>query len=88
MDALGWGGGGFTSSRRFLRAPKTGVKIEIDGWDSFSSLPSWRVVNEKKTVIDAYGGRLLGDGSFEHPGQMLKWMVLRVSPILYTLFDH
>ena len=29
----------------------------------------------------------LGDGSFEHPEQMLKWMDLRVSPMLYTLFD-
>ena len=31
---------------------KTSVKIEIDGWDSFSSLPSWRAVflftNENK----------------------------------------
>ena len=42
----------------------------------------------KKNVMDAHGGHLLGDGSFEHPGQMLKRMVLRVSPILYTLFDQ
>ena len=28
-----------------------------------------------------------GDGSFGHPGQILKWMDLRVSPILYKLFD-
>ena len=39
-------------------------------------------------AMDAHGGRLLGDGSFEHPRQMLKWMVLKVSPMLYTLFDQ
>ena len=38
--------------------------------------------------MDARGSRLLGDGSFGHPGQLLKWMDLRVSPILYTLFDQ
>ena len=37
--------------------------------------------------MDTHGGRLLGDASFEHPVQMLKWMDLRVSPIVYTLFD-
>ena len=30
----------------------------------------------------------LGDGSFGHQGKMLKWMDLRVSPILHTLFDQ
>ena len=39
-------------------------------------------------VMGAHGSRLLGDGSFGHPGQMLKWMDLRVTPILYTLFDQ
>ena len=41
-----------------------------------------------KNVMDAHEGRLLGDGSFEHPGQMFKWMDLRVSPIVYTLLDQ
>ena len=41
-----------------------------------------------KNVTDAREGRLLGDCSFEHPGQMLKWMDLKVSPILHTLFDQ
>ena len=40
-----------------------------------------------KNFIDAHGSRLLGD-SVGHPGQLLKWMDLRVSPILYTLFDQ
>ena len=31
---------------------------------------------------------VLGDDSFAHPGQIIKWMDLRVSPILYTLFDQ
>ena len=39
-------------------------------------------------VRDAHRSRLLGDGSFGHPGQMLKWMDLTVSPILLTLFDQ
>ena len=34
--------------------------------------------------MDAHGSRLLGDDSFGHPRQLLKWMVLRVSPILGT----
>ena len=38
--------------------------------------------------MDAHRSCHLGDDSFGHPGQMLKWMDLRVSPILYTLFDH
>ena len=38
--------------------------------------------------MDAHGGRLFGDDCFEHPGQMLRLMVLRVYPILYTLFDQ
>ena len=41
-----------------------------------------------KNVMDAHRSCLLGDGSFGHPGQMLKWIDLRVSPILYTLFDQ
>ena len=49
--------------------------MEIDGWDhSFSSLPSWRAVflfTMEKNVMDAHEGHLLGDGTFEHPGQML-----------------
>ena len=38
--------------------------------------------------MDAHGSRLLGDGPYGHPGQLFKWMDLRVSPILYTLFDQ
>ena len=41
-----------------------------------------------ENVMDAHRSRLLGDGSFGHPGQMLKWMDLGVSPILYTLFNQ
>ena len=29
----------------------------------------------KKNVMDAHDGHLLGDGTFEHPGQMLnRWI--------------
>ena len=38
-----------------------------------------------KNVTDDHRSRLLGDGSFRHPGQMLKWMDSRVSLILRTL---
>ena len=38
--------------------------------------------------MDTHRSRLLGDGSFGHQGQILKWMDLRVSLILYTLFDQ
>ena len=38
--------------------------------------------------MGTHGSRLRGDGSFGRPGQKLKWMDLRVSPILYTLFDQ
>ena len=37
--------------------------------------------------MDAEMSSLLGDGSFWHPGQMFKWIDLRVSLILRTLFD-
>ena len=47
-----------------------------------------RNYSSMEKFMDAHGSRLLGDGSFGHPGQMLKWMDLRVSPILNTLFDH
>ena len=30
---------------------KTGVKIEIGGWDSFSSLPSWRALSFEKKML-------------------------------------
>ena len=46
------------------------------------------LINELKNVTDAYRSRLLGDGSFGHPGQLLNWMDLRVSPILHTLFEQ
>ena len=46
------------------------------------------LIFEWKNVMDAHGSRLLGDGSFGHSGQMLKWMDLRVSPILGKLFDR
>ena len=35
--------------------------------------------------MDAHGSYLLGGGSFGHPGQLLKYMDLRVSPILRIL---
>ena len=35
--------------------------------------------------MDAHVSCLLGDGSFGHPGQLLKSMDLRVSQILRTL---
>ena len=41
------------------------------------------LICELKNVIGAHGSRLLGVGSFGHPGQMFKLMDLRVSPILY-----
>ena len=46
------------------------------------------LINEWENAMDAHGSRLLGNSSFGHPGQMLKWLDLRNSPILYTLFDH
>ena len=46
------------------------------------------LIYEWKNVMGAHGSRLLGDGSFWHPGQILKWMNLRVSLILNTLFDQ
>ena len=46
------------------------------------------LIYEWKNVMGAHGSRHLGDGSYGHLGQMLKYMDLRVSPILYTLFDQ
>ena len=46
------------------------------------------LIYEWQNAMDAQRSRLLGDGSFGHPGQMLKRMDLRVSPILRTLFDR
>ena len=46
------------------------------------------LIYEWKNVMDAHGSRLLGDISFGNPGQLLKLLDLRVSPILYTLFDQ
>ena len=46
------------------------------------------LIYEWKNVMNAHRSRLLGDGSFGHPGQTLKWMDLRVPPILNTLFDQ
>ena len=46
------------------------------------------LIYEWKNVMNAHRSRLLEDGSFGDPGQMLKWMDLRVSPIFYTLFDQ
>ena len=46
------------------------------------------LICEWKNVMDAHRSRLLEDGSFGHLGQMLKWMALRVSPILHTLFER
>ena len=55
---------------------------------SVSQIEGGFLINEGKNVMDAHRRSLHGDGSFGHPGQMLKWMDLRVSPILYTLFDQ
>ena len=41
-----------------------------------------------KNVMVAHRSCRLGDGSFGHPGQMLKWMDLRVSQKLCTLFEQ
>ena len=38
--------------------------------------------------MDAHRSCLFGDGSFGHPGQLLKQMDLNVSPILQTLFEQ
>ena len=46
------------------------------------------LINEWKNVMDAHRSHLLGDGSFGHPGQLLKWMDLRGAPILRTLFEQ
>ena len=46
------------------------------------------LIYECKNDMGAHRSSLLEDGSFEHPGHMLKWMDLRISPILYTLFEQ
>ena len=46
------------------------------------------LIYERKKVMDAHRSHLLRDGSFGQPEQVLKWMDLRVSPILYTVFDQ
>ena len=46
------------------------------------------LINEWKNVMDAHRSRLLGNGYFGHPGQLLKWVDLRVSPILHILFEQ
>ena len=46
------------------------------------------LIFEWNNVMDAHMSRLLGDGPFRHPGEMLKWMDLRVFPILHTLFEQ
>ena len=46
------------------------------------------LIYEWENVMGAHRSHLLGDDSFGHPGQILKWMDLRVSSILYTLFDQ
>ena len=46
------------------------------------------LIYDWKNIMGAQRSCLLGDGSFEHPGQLLKRMDLRVSPIIYTLFDQ
>ena len=45
------------------------------------------LINEWKNVMDAHMSCLLGDGPFGHPGKLFKWMDLRDSPILHTLFE-
>ena len=46
------------------------------------------LIYEWKNVLDAQGSCLLGGGSFGHEVQLLKWMDLRVSTIIYTLFEQ
>ena len=45
------------------------------------------LIYEWKNDMGAHWSSLLEDGSFGHSGQMLKWMDLRISPILQTLFE-
>ena len=57
-------------------------------WCLIVSIPdlcplSYFLIYEWKNVRDAHKSRLFG-----HTGQILKWMDLRVSPILRTLFDR
>ena len=40
-----------------------------------------------KSHLNIREGSDYGEGCFEHPGQMLKWMILKVSPILYAFID-
>ena len=54
---------------------------------SVSHIESGFLIYKWKNIMDAHRSRLLGDDSFGHPGQMLKWMGLRVSPIIHTLFE-
>ena len=66
----------------------TAVKL-IDGIVSLvGQIEGSFLIYEWKNVMDAHGCRLLGDGPFGHPRQLLKWIDLRVSPILYTMFDQ
>ena len=46
------------------------------------------LIYEWKNAMGAHRSSLHGDGSFGHPGQLLKYMALRVSPILRTLFGR
>ena len=41
------------------------------------------LIYEGENVMNAHRDRLLEDGSFGDLGQLLRWMDLRVSPILY-----
>ena len=56
----------------------------MDGIVSPVCLVGGRFTNEKQNGMDAQGGRLLGDGCFEHPGQNVKMD----SQISYTLFNQ
>ena len=59
-----------------------------DGIVSPVCLKALFLFTNEKNLMGAHMSSLHGDGSFGHPGQMSKWMDLRVSQILYTLFDQ
>ena len=55
----------------------------VGGRQKVSNLPIVFI----KHVLDAHISRFLRDDSFENQRQMLKWMDLRIFPILRSLFD-
>ena len=65
----------------------TALKLMDENVSLVCQIEGGFLIYKWKNVMDAYGSRLLGY-SVVHPGQLLKWMDLRVPPILYTLFDQ